>query len=176
MRSDRISTQRLFNPKWGSREFHFEDRLSKWMNERRKKCIVLRESVHKHRWNTVQICWGFSASFTLQLRSSNRHIIIKERWFKWMFIEKPRCRRVRGNWHGFVWCYEFLLFVAEVPPHPSIHWIHLYMCALDKRYEEYILRVYITREEDVLLMHPLKDDDVDLSCLPLCCKPYTVGK
>ena len=55
-----------------------------------KKCFVLRGSVHKHRWNTVQICRGFSASFARRLRSSNRHKIIKERWFERMNIKVPK--------------------------------------------------------------------------------------
>ena len=47
-----------------------------------------------------------------------------------------------------------MLRVFAVHSHHSLN-SSLYVYALDKRYEEYILHVYITREEDITLMHPL---------------------
>ena len=88
-----------------------------------KKCFVLRESVHKHRWNTVQICRGFSASFARRLRSSNRHKIIKERWFERMFIEKAKVPKSAGELTWFC----LMLRVFAVHSHHSLN-SSLYMC------------------------------------------------
>ena len=119
---------------------------------RNKKCFVLRESVHKHRWNTVQICRGFSASFARRLRSSNRHKVMKAEMFREDVYWKAKVPKSAGELTWFC----LMLRVFAVHSHHSLNSpLYMCVCAWQTLWGIYILHVYITREEDITLMHPL---------------------